>query len=73
MKIRLPWKLTFVFCSAIVFALVIGYFYLTFHMKKYVERNLENTLRYRLLAGRDLVESRLSGRDMPAMADALAD
>ncbi len=73
MKIRLPWKLTFVFCSAIVFALVIGYFYLTFHMKKYVEGNLENTLRYRLLSGRDLVQSRLTDRTMLAMADPLAD
>ncbi|HOY10804.1 MAG TPA: hypothetical protein PLB05_12135, partial [Candidatus Omnitrophota bacterium] len=73
MKIKLPWKLTYVFCSAIMLALVIGYFYLTFHMKGYVERNLESTLKRQLLSGRDLVESRIRGRDMLAVTDTLAD
>jgi two-component system phosphate regulon sensor histidine kinase PhoR len=54
-------------------ALVIGYFYLTFHMKGYVERNLESTLKRQLLSGRDLVESRIRGRDMLAVTDTLAD
>ena len=73
MKIKLHWKLTLIFCSTVMIGLFIGYFYLTSHLKGYVEGNLENNLRYRLLSGRDLVESYLDDRGMLLNADAIAD
>ena len=73
MKIKLHWKLTLIFCSTVMIGLFIGYFYLTSHLKGYVEGNLENNLRYRLLSGRDLVESYLDDRGMLLNADTIAD
>ena len=73
MKIKLHWKLTLIFCSAVTIGLVIGYFYLVGNLKGYVEHNLENTLRYQVLSGKDLIESRISGQNILTDADTLAD
>jgi len=73
MKIKLHWKLTLIFCSAVIIGLFIGYFYLTAQLRGYVERNLENTLRHQLLSGRDIIESQISSQGMLIDADALAD
>jgi len=73
MKIKLHWKLTLIFCSAVTIGLVIGYFYLVGNLKGYVEHNLENTLRYQVLSGKDLIESRISGQNILTDADTLAE
>lgn len=73
MKIRLHWKLTFIFCLAIIFGLLIGYFYLVSNLKGYVEHNLENNLRHQLLSGRDFIESQISAQGMLFDADTIAD
>ncbi len=72
MRIKLHWKLALIFCSAVVFSLSIGYFYLVNNLKGYVEDNLENTLTYQILAGRDLIESQLKSHSI-LEADTLAD
>src|SRR3989338_1802151 len=73
MKIKLHWKLTFIFCSAVLLGVFIGYFYLVSHLKGYVEHNLENNLRHQLLSGRDFIESQISSQSMLSDTDALAD
>ncbi|MBF0504000.1 MAG: HAMP domain-containing protein [Candidatus Omnitrophica bacterium] len=59
MKIKLHWKLTLIFCLAVIFGLFTGYFYLTSQLKTYIERGLEDHLRHQLLSGRDLLEEEL--------------
>jgi len=59
MKIRLHWKLTFIFCLAVIIGLCSGYFYLNSHLKTYVEGSIEGHLRHQLLSGRDLLEEHL--------------
>jgi two-component system phosphate regulon sensor histidine kinase PhoR len=59
MKIKLHWKLTFIFCLAVLVGLFAGYVYLIGHLRSYVENNLENDLRRQLFLGRDYFEERL--------------
>lgn len=59
MKIRLHWKLTFIFCLAVFLGLFSGYFYLASHLKIYVESSMEDHLRHQLLSGRDLLEEEM--------------
>ena len=73
MKIKLPWKLTFIFCSAVVLGLFIGYFYLSAHLKTYLENNLQNNLKRQLLLSKDFLETYSSERGSIADADILAD
>jgi two-component system phosphate regulon sensor histidine kinase PhoR len=73
MKIKLHWKLTLIFCSAVIVGLIVGYGFLISHLKGYVERNLENNLKHQLLSGRDLIESQIGSQGMLSDADALAD
>ncbi|MBF0570171.1 MAG: HAMP domain-containing protein, partial [Candidatus Omnitrophica bacterium] len=73
MKIKLPWKLTIVFCLAVLFGLSIGYFYLTSHLKSYLEANLESSLKRELFLSRGLLENRISDRGGLIDPDGLAD
>jgi len=72
MKIKLHWKITLVFCSVAVVALLAGYFYLTANLKVYLETNLENNLERELILGKDLVESKIAGQSFSS-PDAIAD
>ncbi|MBF0215907.1 MAG: HAMP domain-containing protein [Candidatus Omnitrophica bacterium] len=60
MKIRLHWKLTFIFCIAIALGLAAGYFYLESQMKSSFERELAVDIEQRLLLGRELLENGIS-------------
>jgi len=68
MKLKLHWKLTLIFCSALTFCLLLGYFYIAGHLKNYFENNLTNNLRRQLMLSRDFI----AGQGL-ADADALAD
>ncbi len=73
MRVNLPWKLTAVFGSAVVIGLLVGFVYLSFQLKTYLDSNLKASLRRELTLGRDLVESHLKDREGLADADGLAD
>ena len=73
MKIKLHWKLTFIFCSAVVLGLFIGYFYLSTHLKTHLENNLENNLKRQLSLAKDFLETYLNERGAVADTDMFAD
>lgn len=73
MKIKLHWKLTFIFCLAVVLGLSIGYFYLSAHLKTQLENNLENNLKRQLSLAKDFLETYLNERGDVADADTFAD
>jgi two-component system, OmpR family, phosphate regulon sensor histidine kinase PhoR len=73
MRINLPWKLTVVFGSAIIIGLLVGFFYLSFHLKTYLDSNLNASLRRELTLGRDFLETSLKDRDGLLDAPRLAD
>jgi len=56
MKLKLHWKLTVIFCSAIIIGLLLGYFYLTAHLKTFLDQDLQNNLRREIYLVRDLIE-----------------
>jgi two-component system phosphate regulon sensor histidine kinase PhoR len=62
MIIKLHWKLTFIFCFAVILAISAGYFYLDFHLKSYVENNLENSLKHQLALGKELLATNLKDK-----------
>ena len=59
MKIKLHWKLTFIFCTASILGLFISYFYLNSRLIESFENNLKTNLNYRLSLGKDFLESKL--------------
>jgi len=73
MKIKLHWKLTFIFCSAVVIGLFIGYLYLSAQIKTHLENNLENHLKRQLSLAKDFLETYLNERGAVADIDVLAD
>lgn len=62
MKIKLHWKLTFIFCFVVILSISAGYFYLDSHLKSYVESNLENNIKHQLTLGKDLLETHLKDK-----------
>jgi len=72
MKIKLHWKLTFIFCFVVVFAISAGYFYLDSHLKFYVESSLENNIKHQLALGKDLLETSLKDKTTPVDFQSLA-
>ena len=56
MKISLHWKITFIFCSIFILALLSGYFYLSHKLTFYFENSLQESLRRELMLGKDLLE-----------------
>jgi len=59
MKIKLHWKLTFIFCCAVVLGLFISYFYLSSRLTESFENDLKTSLKYRLSLGKNFLESQL--------------
>jgi two-component system phosphate regulon sensor histidine kinase PhoR len=68
MKIKLHWKLTAIFCSAVLLGLLIGYIYLTAHLKTYLDANLEDNLQHQLTLARDVLEQHVA--EQGTLADA---
>lgn len=62
MRIKLHWKLTFIFCFVVILAVSAGYFYLDSHLKAYVENNLESNVKHQLTLGRELLEIHLQDK-----------
>lgn len=65
MKIKLHWKLTFIFCFVVILAISAGYFYLDSHLESYVESNLENNIKHQLVLGKELLETNLKDKTNP--------
>lgn len=59
MRIKVQWKLTFVFYCAVFLAVSAGYGRLVSHLRANVQSDFENNVRRQLLLGRSLLESRL--------------
>jgi two-component system phosphate regulon sensor histidine kinase PhoR len=56
MRIKLYWKLTFIFCLAFILAITAGYLYLIFHLKSYVETSVANNIKHQLSLSREFLE-----------------
>jgi len=72
MRIRIYWKLTFIFCSLIILILAAAYFYLNPHLKTYVQTRIQDTLKKDLLLNKDLLNNELSQSIRPVIAESLA-
>ena len=68
MKLKLHWKLTVIFCSAIIFGLLLGYFYLTAHLKTFLDQNLQSNLKREIYLVRDLIEEHGDTADVQLLA-----
>ncbi|MDD5174484.1 MAG: ATP-binding protein [Candidatus Omnitrophica bacterium] len=73
MRIRIYWKLTFIFCSLIVLILSSAYFYLNTHLKAYVETRIQGNLKKDLILNKNLLDNDLILKMNSADADDLAD
>lgn len=62
MKIKIHWKLTFIFCFVVILAISAGYFYQVSYLKSYIEDNISNDIRRQLLLGKDLLETALNDK-----------
>ncbi|MFA5144460.1 MAG: ATP-binding protein [Candidatus Omnitrophota bacterium] len=56
MRIKLHWKLAFVFCFILILAVSTGYFYLVTHLKPYVEDSAVNNIKHQLSLSKDFLE-----------------
>ena len=72
MRIRIYWKLTFIFCSLIVLILTAAYFSLNTHLKIYVETRIQDNLKKDLLLNKNLIDNELSQKINSADTDDLA-
>ena len=68
MKLKLHWKLTAIFCSVIILGLFLGYFYLTAHLKTFLDQDLQTNLKREIYLTRDLVEARGGMSDVQLLA-----
>lgn len=57
MRIKLYWKLTFIFCFVVILAITTGYVYLVSHLKSYVESSVASNVKCQLFLSKDLLES----------------
>ena len=57
MRIKLYWKLTFIFCFVVIVAITAGYLYLVTHLKSYVESTITAHVKHQLYLSKDLLES----------------
>jgi two-component system phosphate regulon sensor histidine kinase PhoR len=62
MKIKIHWKLTFIFCFVVILAISAGYFYQISYLKSYIENNISNDIRRELLLGKDFLETALDDK-----------
>lgn len=72
MKIKIHWKLTVIFCLAMIAGLFLGYFYLFSHMRSYIENKVETDLKHEVWLGKEFLESSLNQQNLTD-ADAFAD
>ncbi len=72
MRIKLHWKLTAFFCSAVIVSLALGYFYLTGHLKTFLDQDLQNDLRREVALARELVETDIQAHAGMSSPGALA-
>ncbi len=72
MKIKLHWKLTILFCSSIIIALLVGFLFLSSHLKSSLDQNLEANLKRELELGRYLLEGHSKDRGSLEDADSIA-
>jgi len=72
MKIKLHWKLTAIFCSAVLLGLLIGYIYLISQLRTYLDSNLEYNLRRQLTLARDVLEQHAANEGTLTDAQELA-
>lgn len=73
MRIRIYWKLTFVFC-AINFLILTGtYIYLNAHLKSYIESRIQDDLKKSLFFNKDILDRGLAGRSQSAEAEYLTE
>ena len=72
MRIRIYWKLTFVFCSLIVIILTTTYFYLNNQLKTHVEIRIQDNLKKELFLNKNLIDNELSQKINSADTDDLA-
>ncbi len=72
MRIRIYWKLTFVFCSLIVVILTTTYFYLNNQLKTHVEIRIQDNLKKELFLNKNLIDNELSQKINSADTDDLA-
>lgn len=61
-KLKLYWKIAFIFCIVIILTITAGYLYLVPHLKSYVENNVTTNLKHQLLLSRDLLEALQNNR-----------
>jgi len=73
MRISLPAKLALLFGVAVLFAILIGYFFLASNLNRYAQDNLVNNLRQQLILGRDFLEDSLSEKNLYLNSDSIAD
>lgn len=72
MKIRLHWKLTFIFCFVVILAILIGYFYLDSRLKSYIENNVASDIKRQLSLTKDFLETSLKNKAIPVDFQAAA-
>jgi two-component system, OmpR family, phosphate regulon sensor histidine kinase PhoR len=65
MRIKLYWKLTFIFCFVVILAITAGYIYLLPHLKSYVENNVASNVKRQLSLSKDLLESLQTDKTTP--------
>jgi two-component system phosphate regulon sensor histidine kinase PhoR len=65
MRIKLYWKLTFIFCLVVILAITTGYLYLVPHLKSYVENNVASNIKHQLALSKDLLESLQKDKTTP--------
>ena len=72
MKIKLSWKLTSIFCLIIFSVLSVVYFYISCHLRDYLEQRIQYNLKRDLLLNKDLLENELKDNidssDTPTLA-----
>ncbi len=61
-KIKIHWKLTIIFCFVAILATSAGYFYLTSHLRSYIENNIPTNIKHQLALSKDLLETHLSDK-----------
>ncbi|MBF0595246.1 MAG: HAMP domain-containing protein [Candidatus Omnitrophica bacterium] len=57
MKLRLHWKLTAFFCSAVMIGLFLGYFFLTAHLKSFLDQDLQKNLKREIVLSKGFIEN----------------
>ncbi|MDD5130744.1 MAG: ATP-binding protein [Candidatus Omnitrophica bacterium] len=65
MRIKLYWKLTFIFCIIVALAIAAGYAYLAPHLKSYVENGVASNIKRQLFLSKDLLEALQKDKTAP--------